>query len=210
MERVWKLTRFAISGAPARTPRPLETFQMRKQKATHPLLALAALAALGSPAAAQSLDDLPDYRPDQTLAIGAENLLACSAVFESQSADLELTKSTEARIGITFGCNIAFRLDAQAESGELRRTEGYAASNPQTFIAYQVEWPLLTDSKGRPVAPNFSAPSKAWAAGLSYNSGNLVGQQSGELRLTWTDTDARSLMPGQYRDSLSLTISAVD
>lgn len=183
---------------------------MRKPKATPSLLALAAVAALGSPAAAQSMDDLPDYRPDQTIAIGAENLLACSAMLESQSADLDLVKSTEARIGIAFGCNIAFRLDAQAERGELRRTEGYASSDPRTFIAYQIEWPLLTDSKGRPVAPNFSAPSKAWATRLSYNSGNLLGQQSGQLRLTWTDTDARNLMPGQYRDSLSLTISAMD
>ena len=183
---------------------------MRKPDADLPVLALVAVAALCAPAAAQSLDDLLNYRPDLNLVIGAENLLACSAILENQSIDLDVTKSTEAHIGIIFGCNIPFRIDAQAETGELRRTEGYAASDPRTFIDYQVEWPLFTDNKGRPVAANFSAPSKAWATRLSYNSGNLVGQQSGQLRLTWTDTDARSLMHGQYRDSLSLTISAMD
>ena len=137
-------------------------------------------------------------------------MLTCGAAFEDSTLDLNLVTTTQSLVGFSIECNTPFRLDASAETGELRRIAGYSPADPQTFIAYTIDWPFLADNAGQPIAPNFSATSSAWADGLTYSSGNLAGFQSGLVRVFWSGDDADILLAGDYRDSLTITITALN
>lgn len=165
----------------------------------------ALIAAVAAAASAQDgVGFPPDAAPRVELLINGEVAEVCGVRLTGDETP-NFLETTSAGYQVSLTCNRPFVLQAEAEYGELRNEELYDPATPESYLQYEIEWPVMLDSAGAPIAPNFNADGREWAQILTYESQGAAFDVAGEMRLTWGARE--DLLAGPYSDVVALEIS---